>query len=350
MTGCTADYVRPSRRGQAPSASRLYPNFYKPRAGDPPERGANVQDFGRNMIERKSIRYPIPYLTSDSSRANWTQVARADSNLSSISLSDSRSGAVAGTEQIRENATCHFETVSPCAQPLSVVYKRRDLERIPASMAFRHHHNGDDPVYFDMPPSPAAPAPSYLPGEQRHQRRYWSSVVNSPEPPRRLRSLIFHPGACSLSPLDLANGRARAHSKEEYTSYAESRAKRAHGTTAALKKEGRAHGVDRSEGTMTRLRSSSLGTQDAYLRSSFFAKDLERHRRRGSEDTGYSPPWESTSSEEQHVPLPMPFWGEFDWYPPLKVPMGRVQAFSQPLARTRVPLYESGFVGKHEVC
>ncbi|KAF4641514.1 hypothetical protein TGRH88_073240 [Toxoplasma gondii] len=199
MTTASA-IIGPSGGRDALMARQLYPNFFKTRAGDPPERGATRKDLRANMMDRKSILYPTPYLESEASRATWTQRAtRGVPHLSTFSLAHAEPGGDIERDEIRETVASLLEVQPSGAQPLSVVYKRHDLEPLPPSISFRPHHNLADPVYYDMPPSPPYPAPPLLLKEQRRQKSLWSPLCNAESPEKRPHSIVFNPGCSFLS-------------------------------------------------------------------------------------------------------------------------------------------------------
>lgn len=378
----TADaaIIGPSGGRDAFLARKLYPNFYKTRAGDPPERGATRKDFRPHMVDRKSILYPVPYLASEASRATWMQRAtRGVPNISTLSLAQSSSGTDIQAEETRESLASLFEDASAGAQPLSVVYKRHEQERLPPSISFRPHRNLGDPMYYDMPPPPPYPAPPLLLKEQRRQRPLWSALCNSAAPSGRPQSIVFNPGSSSLS---ISRGRGRSRDEPESLedsegSFLEVSSEpdmfrdcpsvrpypdqkwrpgaslddgysfpRFHESAGSLRfgrfrqrERGAARptsGRDtRSELQMHRRSSSSAGRmrRASERLGTFPSRSVSVH--------GSSRAYRSSYSEES-VPIPMPFWGRYDWYPPMKAPRQRIQAFGKPAARECVPLYESG--------
>lgn len=74
---------------------RLHPNFYKHRAGDAAQRGGCLHDLYRNHVDRTSILYPPPYLSSreyqgESMLIQKTGFAWNRSNASTLDLTDGR--------------------------------------------------------------------------------------------------------------------------------------------------------------------------------------------------------------------------------------------------------------------
>lgn len=79
---------------------RLLPNFYKHRAGDAAPRGGCLHDLHRNHVDRTSILFPPPYLSSSSNDSRGesmliqrTSLAWSRSNASTLDLTDGRATA-----------------------------------------------------------------------------------------------------------------------------------------------------------------------------------------------------------------------------------------------------------------
>ncbi|KFG50508.1 Bax inhibitor 1, related protein, partial [Toxoplasma gondii p89] len=348
MTTASA-IIGPSGGRDALMARQLYPNFFKTRAGDPPERGATRKDLRANMMDRKSILYPIPYLESEASRATWTQRAtRGVPHLSTFSLAHAEPGGDIERDEIRETVASLVEVQPSGAQPLSVVYKRHDLEPLPPSISFRPHHNLADPVYYDMPPSPPYPAPPLLLKEQRRQKSLWSPLCNAESPEKRPHSIVFNPGCSFLSVTRGCRRGRRSNSAASEVSFQEVMGEPYPDLVQAESLQSRHRGREAAQ-----LLSSRLGSHDEPQTNRHFPSP-ERRRKRAGATLGILPSRSvsvsagshrgrcRSSYPEESVPIPMPFWGRYDWYPPMKAPRQRIQAFGRPASRECVPLYESG--------
>ncbi|PHJ20843.1 bax inhibitor related [Cystoisospora suis] len=279
---------------------RLHPNFYKHRAGDAAQRGSCLHDLYRSHVDRTSILYPPPYLSSSSSSSSnepgestliqRTGFAWKRSNASTLDLTDGRATGrrhnVPPVPQFRENSRAFFGNVSPqISQPSSVVYKSYPLEPVPPARSFRRHHIISDPVYFD------SIAPSGI-GRVKREGGNACRVLASHQSNRRSPEV----------------GRMRRRNR------------------SCCSEEMRKRSLSSSSSPS----SSSFSCYASYPSSSSFLSLCPRREESES----------SSCSSRGVVPLPMPYWGKYDVYPPLHASsINRIRPFCQLGFHDSFPLY-----------